>query len=498
MEKITYRKTLDVHKNGSQFMLQGFETADNLSRVIEISLMASGDAIDFPLEGVIASMYVLTPGTDTPSVNNCIIKDNKIVYDVLPITQEGITTMQLKIIGTSFDGAKSVLAAPKFSVEVTKSEMDDEEVENTPSFTALENSMAKINAVYDARLVRIDVDSDCVFRAYYNNGIIYESDAIRQMLLAVTTDMDLTSLVQSGLVSFTADEVAEKVLSDVNDSIDFKMGNAKYSADLLGNYEAPTFVSWDALTSNSPYSAGLTSTTKGIAFVSGDEDNHTVIAYGDDNEKVTCYIHSIIDGEDKGWNSKVNLASEVKGVLPIENGGTGASNKEDAIKTLGIDEYQRPWDVNENVIKININDAYISADSSSTTEFGESLLPIPLINSGNVYLKYKFRANNYARNCEMNLYLNDNLIKSYSHNEIKESDSANRTLLVLLENVKKGDTIKFQLKTKSFGSTSAYFYVENISLYANADTPYKYINLDLSDEGITASDIINALTGGAD
>ena len=496
MEKITYRKTLDVHKNGSQFMLQGFETADNLSRVIEISLMASGDAIDFPLEGVIASMYVLTPGTDTPSVNNCIIKDNKIVYDVLPITQEGITTMQLKIIGTSFDGAKSVLAAPKFSVEVTKSEMDDEEVENTPSFTALENSMAKINAVYDARLVRIDVDSDCVFKAYYNNGIIYESDAIRQMLLAVTTDMDLTSLVQSGLVSFTADEVAEKVLSDVNDSIDFKMGNAKYSADLLGNYEAPTFVSWDALTSNTPYSEGLTSSTKGIAFVSGDETNHTVIVYGDNNEKVTCYIHSIIDGEDKGWNSKINLSSEVKGVLPIENGGTGASNKEDAMKSLGIDEYQKPWDINENIGKINTNDASKSVSGNSFNDFTETYFTFPLINSGKVYLKYEFTSvSSYARSCEMNLYLNDTLVTSHAHSEINSL----KKVTVLLEDVKKGDVVKFHLKSKSsFDNYSGSFRVGKISLYANADTPYKYINLDLSDEGITASDILNALTGGAD
>ena len=496
MERITYRKTLDVHKNGSQFLLQGFETADNLSRVIEISLMASGDAIDFPLEGAIASMYVLTPGTDTPSVNDCIIKDNKVVYDVLPITQEGITTMQLKIIGTSFDGAKSVLASPKFSVEVTKSVMDDEEVENTPSFTALENSMAKINAVYDARLVRIDVDPDCVFKAYYNNGIIYESDAIRQMLLTVTTDMDLTSLVQSGLVSFTADEVANKVLSDVNDSINFKMGNAKYSSNLLGNYEVPTFVSWDALTSNTPYSAGLTSTTKGIAFVSGNKTNHTVIAYADNNEKAIGYIHSIIDGKDKGWNSKVNLSSEVKDVLPVENGGTGASNKEEAMKSLGMDTYQKPWDVDENISKINVNDANAIVSSGSTTEFGETFLTIPMINSGKAYLKYEFNSvNSYARNCEMHLYLGDKLITSHNHDEI----DSYKNFTILLDNIKKGDVIKFHLKSKSaYNGYGGGFQVDKIGLYANADTPYKYINLDLSDEGITASDILNALTGGAD
>ena len=115
MERITYRKTLDVHKNGSQFLLQGFETADKLSRVIEISLMASGDAIDFPLEQIAALMYVTTPGAEDPSIIECAIKDNKVVYEVLPIVVEGITTMQLKLIETSPDGAKSVLASPKKS-----------------------------------------------------------------------------------------------------------------------------------------------------------------------------------------------------------------------------------------------------------------------------------------------------------------------------------------------------------------------------------------------
>ena len=125
MERIMYRKTLDVHKNGIQFMLQGFETADNMSRVIEISLMASGDAIDFPLENVVAVMYVTSPGATEPSINECTIKDNKVVYEVLPIVVEGITTMQLKIIETSVEGATGILASPKFAVEVSKSDADD-------------------------------------------------------------------------------------------------------------------------------------------------------------------------------------------------------------------------------------------------------------------------------------------------------------------------------------------------------------------------------------
>lgn len=183
MERITYRKTLDVHKNGIQFMLQGFETADNMSRVIEISLMASGDAIDLPLENITAAMYVTTPSATEPSINECTIKDNKIMYEVLPLVEEGITKMQIKIVETSVEGAKSVLAAPKFAVEVTKSDTDEEGAEQSTTFTALEDALAKAKATYDGRLLRVEIDEQCTFRAYYADGTIYETDALREYML---------------------------------------------------------------------------------------------------------------------------------------------------------------------------------------------------------------------------------------------------------------------------------------------------------------------------
>lgn len=183
MERITYRKTLDVHKNGVQFILQGFETADNMSRVIEISLMASGDSVDFPLERVTAMMYVTTPGATEPSINECTIKDNKVVYEVLPVVEEGITTMQLKVMETSPEGATSVLASPKFAVEVSKSGADDESAEQSTTFTALEDAVAKAKTVYDERFLRMELASDCIFRAYYADGTYYETDVLQRLFL---------------------------------------------------------------------------------------------------------------------------------------------------------------------------------------------------------------------------------------------------------------------------------------------------------------------------
>ncbi len=183
MERIVYRKTLDVHKNGIQFTLRGFETADKMSRKIEISLMASGDTIDFPLEQMTAMLYVTTPNAKEPSINECTIKNNTILCDILPIVDEGITEMQIKLVETSIKGAKSVLPTPKFAIEVSRSSADDENAEQSTTYTALENAIAKANGVYDARLLRIELDTDCTFRAVYADGTVYENDVLKELFL---------------------------------------------------------------------------------------------------------------------------------------------------------------------------------------------------------------------------------------------------------------------------------------------------------------------------
>ena len=218
MELIKYRKTLDVHKNGVQFLLQGFETADKLSRVIEISLMASGDAIDFPLESIVAVMYVTTPGATGPSIIECTIKDNKVVYDVLPIVEEGITTMQLKLIETSAEGAKRVLASPKFAVEVSKSDTNEEEAEQTVTYTAIEQAIAMSKEAYGKRLERIELSSDCIFRAFYADETIYETDILKKLFLNGNVELSKSYAVGGTGVRAGEDTDNSKYYSNVSKS----------------------------------------------------------------------------------------------------------------------------------------------------------------------------------------------------------------------------------------------------------------------------------------
>jgi hypothetical protein len=180
MERIVYRKTLDLYKSGVQFTLQGFQTADKFSRRIAITLMANGDTIDLAAENITAVIYVTSPASAT-SIESCEINGNTIIYDVLPIDKEGITEMQIKVIKGSLDGARSVLAMPKFALEVTKSNGNDEEIVETEKFSALENALAQATAVYNQRFERVELTEDCIFRVYYADGTTYETDVLKRL-----------------------------------------------------------------------------------------------------------------------------------------------------------------------------------------------------------------------------------------------------------------------------------------------------------------------------
>ena len=182
MERITYRITLDAHRTGIQRTLQGFETADKMARRIAVNLVASGDTFEMPMANVVAMMYVTTPNATEPSIHKCVIDGNTIIYDVEPIVEAGITEMQFKIMGTSTGGATNALISPRFAVEVTKSNTDDGGVEQAATFTAFEEAVAKAHATYDSRLINIEISDDFVFRAYYADGTVYESDVLQPTL----------------------------------------------------------------------------------------------------------------------------------------------------------------------------------------------------------------------------------------------------------------------------------------------------------------------------
>lgn len=357
MELIRYQKTLDVHKNGTQFLLQGFETADNMSRVIEISLMASGDAVDFPLERIVAMMYVTTPGATEPSINECVIKDNKIIYNVLPITVEGITEMQLKLIDTDITGAKRVLTSPKFAVEVTNSNTNDDGKELTTTFTAIEDFVAKAEAAYGSRLERIELDSECIFRAYYYDGSTYETDILQKLFLNGNVELSKSFAMGGTGVRTGEDTDNSKYYSNVSKS---EALNAKAimedSEEILeevrlhGKYTAfqVDFTTGEVEYVSPSFKFKINEDTgeldaEGQTYTFNDEIGRVVeewlafhgVVLGDLQAISETHTEEIADLKETDADHTKRIETLEKRVVPIEKGGTGATTAEEARKNLG-------------------------------------------------------------------------------------------------------------------------------------------------------------------
>lgn len=373
MEQIVYRKTLDVHKNGIQFTLQGFETADRMSRKIEISLMASGDTIDFPLEQVVALMYVTTPNATEPSIHECTIKDNVVIYDVLPIVEEGITIMQLKFVGTRVEGANSVLPSPKFAIEVAESSTNDDGAIQSTTFTALEEAIAKSKGVYDARLLRIELDSDCMFRAIYADGTTYVSDVFRETILKgeallsqsyarggtglrVGEDTDNSKYYSN--VSKGASEEANKDREEANKilqetrkhgmytsfSVDFETGEVKYISPCYsfsinkenGNLEASGMTYTPDDTISKVVNEWLSAKSLEIASLEEKADGNAsgISLLWDEARSLSTSISTL--NMTKAPMTHYHDSDSFVDTWSIEKGGTGATTKEAARSNLGI------------------------------------------------------------------------------------------------------------------------------------------------------------------
>ena len=535
MEQIVYRKTLDVHKNGIQFTLQGFDTADNLSRRVEISLMASGDTIDFPLERITAMMYVTTPKATEPSINACTIKDNTVVYDFLPIVEEGITELQIKLIETSPEGAQRVLAAPRFAVEVTKGNAEDEDATQTTTFTALEDAVAKASAVYSERFIRMELTNDCIFKAYYADGTTYETDILKKLFyngnvqlsesyahggtgvrVGEDTDNSMYYSNVSKSEALNAKEVmenSEEVLEEVRlhgiytaFSIDFETGEVEYvSPSFKFNVNLDTG-ELDAIGQSYSFDTEVGRVISDWLSKNGVVLTDLERISGEHDVSIETLLANLAILSDAVSNNTDAIADLKTKPTPVELGGTGATSAEEAIAMLGIDKYQKPWDIDANVGKISYFPAkvVVRQNTQDSAPMVRKDLNIYMKNSGKVYLDFEYT--HHAHNINVNhensriaVFQNEEVVKSYTgfispeNNDLMESIKCRIPL-----EVKSGDVIQISVQESAttYTNTSSWreIQVHSIYLYANVETPYTYFSLSDEAPEDLLKDIVNDAT----
>lgn len=212
MEQLTYRFSLDTHKNGVQRTLQGFETGDGISRKLVINLVEEDRPFMLPLDNVVAAMYVKRPSQTSPSINTCSIEGDQIVYELTDsdLEEAGIVTCQLKLIFGTIEHPLNVIVSPRFDIEVWESMASDSVAEDTQEYTALEAALAKAQMCYEGRIISFSIDdSTGVLTVVYGydeetqTHVTYTSDYFKDNLtptieVGTVTEGDTMSVTNSG------------------------------------------------------------------------------------------------------------------------------------------------------------------------------------------------------------------------------------------------------------------------------------------------------------
>ena len=219
-----------------------------------------------------------------------------------------------------------------------------------------------------------------------------------------------------------------------------------------------------------------------------------------------------------------NKAKSIDGVLPIEEGGTGANTPAQAFINMGGTTYQKPWDINENIGSIvvtpspfygrlssnstwTLKDSFTAANGETYNTYTWQTEGFPAINSGIVFIRFNFdpygehSANNDYGYQMVRVLVNgvEAAVTDKFDPYFDTSNPLRGTEFSLPINVSKGDSVSLEVEicvdekpSYLFSSGDSGF--EYVYLAANADTPYKYVTLKPIVEP-SMVEILNTLLG---
>lgn len=178
-----------------------------------------------------------------------------------------------------------------------------------------------------------------------------------------------------------------------------------------------------------------------------------------------------------------------------------------AIKNLGLHDYQKPWNIDENVDNICVNqDTGVYAETLVQGETVENSRSYTMINSGSVILGFTCAyCAEYTGEPMVIVSINGATVKTFTserfgtHGNVDIANYGSYNEVTL--NVNKGDVVTLtavctglynqQTATNKWAKTGAY----KVRLKANIDTPYKYFNLLPVENPVSLTEVLNALLG---
>lgn len=154
--------TINIKKAGFYTLPERFRVGDNGLRKLYFHFTEGADPILLP-DGCTATLFAVLPdGNETVIYDLCEIENNAVVYSLKggadgksSLTSfSGKVDCEIRII--SNDGF--VLTSPRFSLFVENVLQNDEAIEAEPSFSALTETLARINAAESTISAKADRD----------------------------------------------------------------------------------------------------------------------------------------------------------------------------------------------------------------------------------------------------------------------------------------------------------------------------------------------------
>ncbi len=141
MEKQSYRKSLDLQKNGVQWSVD-IKKNDVNSRKIVISLTDGGKTFNLD-ENMIVTVYAKKPDENI-IYSNCSIESGLVIFEPTKqcISAEGTVNCELRIYSANSSGSQ-LLTSPRFNIEVYGVLSNEEYLVSTNEYSALTESTLK-------------------------------------------------------------------------------------------------------------------------------------------------------------------------------------------------------------------------------------------------------------------------------------------------------------------------------------------------------------------
>lgn len=116
--------------------------------------------------------------------------------------------------------------------------------------------------------------------------------------------LDINKVIEEAMSENLANDVGKLLEERFADML----SEARYVEDLFADFGVPTFVRWDTATENTPNKAGITPCYEGYALVFGNSLNHTVSAWAKGGIRNDCFMHTVSEGNDLGWDTFLTVS----------------------------------------------------------------------------------------------------------------------------------------------------------------------------------------------